>query len=247
MTTTGLPERQKRVRTSRRLDAGSRGTMSLAMRDGSKTTSLRERQKRLRASQMLDAASTLFVGQGYDATGIEDIAQLADVAPATVYNYFDTKPNLLMALALRHVRAAMPERRAFLKSLPPDPFDGIRAFERLLAEQALRHLSKECWRVILSAPYVDPGGRASRTGARLNNLIKRHYVRMVRTYQERGRIDAAVDPSALSDLIVGITTVDFSRFVSGSGETIEDLLAMGLPHIRLILKGLVPAPAAAAE
>jgi hypothetical protein len=37
-----------------------------------------------------------------------------------------------------------------------------------------------------------------------------------------------------------VTTMDFGRFVSGSGETIEDLLAMGLPHISLILTGLVP-------
>jgi len=66
---------------------------------------------------------------------------------------------------------------------------------------------------------------------------------MVRTYQERGRIAPSVDPAALSDLIVGITTSDFGRFVSGSGETIEDLLAMGLPHIRLILAGLIPVDA----
>lgn len=217
------------------------------MAHGVKSIGLRERQKRLRTSQMLDAASVLFAGRGYEATGIEDIALRAEVAPATVYNYFDTKPNLLMALALRHVHVAMPERRAFLKALPEDPFDGIRAFERLLAEQALRHLSKECWRVILSAAFVDPGGRASRTGGRLNSLIKRQYVRMVRTYQERGRIHAFVDPVALSDLIVGITTMDFGRFVSGSGEAIEDLLAMGLPHIRLILTGLVPAATAARE
>ena len=215
----------------------------MTMAPGVKSTGLRERQKKLRTSQMLDAASVLFAGQGYDATGIEEIARRADVAPATVYNYFDTKPNLLMALALRHVHTVMPERRAFLRDLPNDPFDGIRAFERLLAEQALRHLSKECWRVILSAAFVDPGGRASRTGARLNSLIKRHYVRLVRAYQDRGRIHASVDPIALSDLIVGVTTMDFGRFVSGSGETIEDLLAMGLPHIRLILTGLVaPTP-----
>jgi AcrR family transcriptional regulator len=206
---------------------------------------LRARQKRLRANQMLDAASALFAGQGYDATGIEEIAQRADVAPATVYNYFETKPNLLMALALRHVHGAMPERRAFLKTLPEDPFDGIRAFERLLAEQALRHLSKECWRIILSSAFVDPGGRASRTGARLNNLIKRHYVSMIKLYQERGRIASSVDPVALSDLIVGITTSDFGRFVSGSGKTLEDLLAMGIPHVRLILTGLAPDPSRA--
>jgi AcrR family transcriptional regulator len=205
-----------------------------------KAGSLRERQKKLRATQVLDAASLLFARDGYDATGIEDIARHADVAPATVYNYFATKPNVLMSLALRHVHAVLPERRAFLQNLPGDHFDGIRAFERLLAEQALRHLSRDCWRVILSAQFLDPGGRASRTGARLNNLIKLQYIRMLRTYQSRGRLHDFVDPIALSELIVGITTTDFARYVSTSQGTIEDLLAMGLPHIQLILAGLGP-------
>lgn len=206
-----------------------------------RTGSLRERQKKRRAAQVLDAAAILFARDGYEATGIEDIARQADVAPATVYNYFATKPNLLMSLALRHVHAALPERRAFLQNLPHDHFDGIRSFERLLAEQALRHLSRECWRVILSAQFLDPGGRASRTGARLNNLIRLQYIRMLRTYQARGRLHAFVDPVALAELIVGITTADFARYVSGSGADIEDLLAAGLPHIQLILAGLGPA------
>ena len=89
----------------------------------------------------------------------------------------------------------------------------------------------------MSAQFLEPGGRASRTGARLNKLIKRHYVQMLRTYQERGRLRPDVDPVALSDLIVGITTMDFGRFISGSGGTIEDLLKMGVPHLRLILTG----------
>ncbi len=219
----------------------------VALRRPAKPGGLRERQKKLRATQVLDAASALFAHQGYEATGIEEIAERAAVAPATIYNYFTTKPNLLMALALRHVHAAMPERRNFFRNLPDDVFDGILAFERLLAEQALRHLSRECWRVILSAQFTDPGGRAARAGARLNNVIKRQYVGMLRFYQARGKLDEAVDPVALSDLIVGITTNDFGRFVAGSGGTIEDLLAMGLPHIRLILTGLVPVAVAPAH
>ena len=205
---------------------------------------LRQKHKRRRTAQVLDAAEALFAEQGYEATRIEEIAESASVAPATVYNYFATKPNLLMELALRHVHAALPERRAFLQNLPEEPTKGIEAFERLLAEQALRYLSRECWRVIMSAQFLEPGGRASRTGARLNKLIKRHYVQMLRTYQERGRLRPDVDPVALSDLIVGITTMDFGRFISGSGGTIEDLLKMGVPHLRLILTGLLVDPPA---
>lgn len=200
---------------------------------------LREKHKRRRLKQVLDAADRLFTKHGYEATRIETIADSASVAPATVYNYFSTKPNLLMELALRHVAAALPERRAYLRDPPEDIFAGVLGFERLLAEQAMRHLSRESWRVILSAQYVEPGGKASRTGARLNNLIKRHYIRMLRTYQVRGVLRDDVDLMALSNLIVGITTWDFSRFVGAQTGGIEDLLAAGVPHIKLILHGLL--------
>lgn len=203
---------------------------------------LRKKHRRRRVEQVLDAAEALFNRDGYDATRIEAIAQSASVAPATIYNYFDTKPNIVMALALRHVRAALPERRAFLRNLPADPLLAVLAFERLLAEQAVRHLSRECWRVILASQHLEPQGRASRTGARLNELIRRQYVRMIRTYQERGAIRADIDPAALSSLIVGVTTADFSRFVASSSDTVEDLLRKGEPHLRLILEGLVQSP-----
>jgi AcrR family transcriptional regulator len=200
---------------------------------------LRQKHRQRRATQVLDAAEALFAKRGYEATLIEEIAESASVAPATIYNYFATKPNLLMELALRHVHAALPERRAFLQNLPDEPAEGIKAFERLLAEQALRHLSRECWRIIMSAQFLEPRSRASRTGARLNNLIKRHYIQMFRTYQARGRLDRQIEPAALSELIVSITTMTFGRFIAGTGGAIEDLLRMGVPHIDLILTGLL--------
>ena len=205
---------------------------------------LRAKHRRLRAEQVLDAAERLFGQKGYEATRVETIAESASVSPATVYNYFATKPNLLMQLALRHVHVALPERRTFIRNLPDDPLAGILAFERLLAEQAMRHLSRECWRVIMSAQYIEPEGRASRTGARLNNLIKRHYIVLIRSYQLRGRLQADVDAVLLSELIVGITTLNFSRFVSQSGGTVEDLLNQGVPLIRFILSGILIEPGA---
>jgi AcrR family transcriptional regulator len=193
----------------------------------------------LRVTKVLDAAQKLFATRGYEATLVAEIAESASVAPATIYNYFATKPNLLMELALRHVRAALPERRAFLQSLPDDPLEGIEAFERLLAEQALRHLSRECWRTMMAAQILEPRGRAARTGARLNDLIKRQYVQIIRTYQARGRLVADVDANTLSDLVVGVATMNFARFVYAPSGTIEDLLRTGLPHIALILRGLL--------
>lgn len=188
---------------------------------------------------MLDAAHSLFVEGGYEATRIEAIAERALVSPATVYNYFATKPNLLMQLALRHVQAALPERRNLIRDLPDDPIQGIMSFEKLLADQAMRHLSRECWRVIMSAQFMEPNGPASRTGARLNTLIRRQYVRLFRTYQQRGRISPDADPMLLAELIVDITTAHFASFVANDNATVASMLDRGMRNIRFIISGLL--------
>ena len=136
------------------------------------------------------------------------------------------------------MHAALPERRALIENLPEDPIKGINAFEKLLAEQALRHLSRECWRIILSAQFLEPGGRAHRTGIRLNLLIKRQYVGLLRTYQIRGRLQPWIDVASLSELIVGITTWNFAKCVSSSSMTIPQLLAIGVTQTHLIMSGL---------
>lgn len=210
-------------------------------------TTLRQSGKQRRIEQVLDAAQQLFFEQGYNATKIEEIAKRASVVPGTVYNYFSTKPNILMQLALRHVQAALPERRRFMTRLPSDPIDGIFAFECLLADQALRHLSRESWRALMAAQYLEPEGPVHRTGLRLNLLIKRQYVTLLSTYQKRGRIHGWVDVTELADLIVGITTWNFSRRVASSTMSQAELLHAGWPQLRLIMEGLLVRVGAAAE
>lgn len=201
--------------------------------------SLWTRNRRERTERVLNAAEALFLSKGYEQTRMEEIAQSASVAATTVYNYFTTKPNLLANLALRHVREALPERRAYIAALPDDPVEGIIGFERLIAGQVLRHLTRECWRVILSSEYLEPDGNAAKTAARLNRLVLRHYIQLLRSYRDRGRLDRHVDCTALAKLIVGITTSEFGRFVAGNGGDENDLLALGVPHIRLIMHGWV--------
>ena len=78
---------------------------------------------------------------------------------------------------------------------------------------------------------------------RYNQLIKRHYIRLIRTYQQRGRLDPQVDALVLSELIVGITTFIFGNFVSSSAGTVEEMLSKGAEHIEFILRSLIRVPA----
>jgi AcrR family transcriptional regulator len=60
--------------------------------------SRRERLKQEREQRILDAAAVVFARNGYHRTTIRDIAQRADVADGTIYNYFDSKFDLLLAI-----------------------------------------------------------------------------------------------------------------------------------------------------
>jgi AcrR family transcriptional regulator len=203
---------------------------------------LRALHRQTRFNQVLNVAAELFASRGYEATRIEEIAESAQVAPGTVYNYFATKPNILMALAVRHVRAAYPKRRELVRNPPSDPIAAIHAFEKLLTIQALQTLDRECWRVILSSPYREPGSPAHRMSGRFQRMIKRHYVQMLSGFQKRGKIKKDIDIEVLADFITAIGTYHFGRLVSSDTMTIEDLQKTVEEQLSLVFTGIIAKP-----
>lgn len=200
---------------------------------------LRARHRKHRAGRILDAAAQLFREVGYEKTSIEAVAEAAAVAPATVYNYFSSKQNLLMELALRHVRLALPDRQLFINSPPDDVLAGITGFERLLAAQAMRHLTPECYRVIFAANLLDPDGRAARAGAKMGRMLRLHYARMFRIYRDRGVLPETVSIALLARQVVEVTSWNFARHVCAPGGRPDTnrMLRDGDDYVRVLLAG----------
>jgi AcrR family transcriptional regulator len=59
------------------------------------TTGLRELKKARTRQLIADTAARLFAERGYEHVAISDVAREAEVADATVYNYFPTKEQLV--------------------------------------------------------------------------------------------------------------------------------------------------------
>ena len=64
----------------------------------------RRQRRRLEIElRLLDASKSLFIAKGYDETTVAEIAETADVAYGTFFNYFPAKSDLLAAMGEREV------------------------------------------------------------------------------------------------------------------------------------------------
>ena len=78
-----------------------------------KTAARRERRIAARREQILDAAARVFAEKGFARATTKEIADAADVSEGTIYNYFDSKHDLLISLPQR---ISWPMVSSFVKS-----------------------------------------------------------------------------------------------------------------------------------
>lgn len=65
--------------------------------------SLRERKKVQTRRRLLTEATKLFTERGFDQVSVAEIAEAADVSKMTVFNYFDSKEDLVFAPMEEHI------------------------------------------------------------------------------------------------------------------------------------------------
>jgi AcrR family transcriptional regulator len=104
----------------------------------------RERKKEATREALIAAAVHLFTTKGYDATTVEDIAEVVDVSSRTFHRYFASKEDVLFADAderLRRFDAALAERPD-----DEDVLESLRIAAGVMAEMLLDRVELEAAR-----------------------------------------------------------------------------------------------------
>jgi len=80
----------------------------------------------VRVDELMAAAETLFLAQGVEATTISELVEHAQVAKGTFYHYFESKSDMLAALAQRNTSSFLDRPRSSRWTHAP-PTTGSRA------------------------------------------------------------------------------------------------------------------------
>ena len=206
-------------------------------------TGLRQRQKADRDRRILEAAASLFREVGYEAAKIEAIAMLAEVSIGTIYNYYQNKGDLLVAIVAMEVNEVLAAGEA-LVSRPPA--DAARAVDRLFAiylEHSQVYLSKAMWRHAMAISTQQPESRFGRAYSELDRRLADQIRRLIQGLQAMGAVRRDVDSKALGELMFNNMNNMFINFVKAEETPVRLLLAAIRRQNRPVFEVLNTAPA----
>jgi TetR/AcrR family transcriptional repressor of bet genes len=166
-----------------------------------------------RREQIVQAAARVLGTNGYAGTSLKDIAVAADVTPALIYHYFDSKEDLLLA-TMASVQATLHRAVDAAGEGVSDPFDRIAATVDEAAAQFAAHpeffrLIADMWGLGLSQPSIRQRARQMlETGiGRQAEQVRAYYAELgggappVPAEDLAAAIVAAVDGIALSAMV----------------------------------------------
>ncbi|TFG66880.1 MAG: TetR/AcrR family transcriptional regulator [Gemmatimonadales bacterium] len=155
--------------------------------------------------RILEVAARLFAEQGYHATGVAGILRDGGVKSGSLYHFFSSKEDLLVAVMQRHLELLQPRilARAVTESQTSDPLDHV--FSLL----SIYRRSLVVSGTSLGCPVGSLALEVGSTIPRVRTLIEQYFdawVAQVRTWLDEAgsRLPSALDRDALAHLVLAV-------------------------------------------
>jgi AcrR family transcriptional regulator len=206
-------------------------SMNLATQSTEPNEGRRARRRRELHQSILDTAAELFARDGYDPTTVEKIAAAADVAPATFFNHFRSKEDVLREIG-QDVFARF--RRLVDEQLARE----VSSLERLhgfaARSAALVRRAPEMTRRVLTA--VLRTARPGEAGAELASM-QAGFARLL----ERGRdIPDDLDVDLAAEILVSVVIGAMTHWINDPAYPLEERMRSTLALLGDRLIGTSP-------
>lgn len=166
--------------------------------------------------KILNAAIELFSAQGYEATRTSEIAKKAKVAEGTIFRYYKTKKDLL--LAIPDCLANSPLHQTLLQELN-DIFDGknqtLEGFLKSLVLNRQKFASENIaiLKILLQEVPFHPELREKLSNTLFFPLMNR-FVHVIDQFKARGQIVDKPSPTIVSMIVTTVLGYFFTRYIA---------------------------------
>jgi AcrR family transcriptional regulator len=196
---------------------------------------IREQLIEARRAQILDAAATVFAEKGFHRATTKEIARVAGVSEGTIYNYFDSKDDLLIGIMARLAELGTLDDE-LMEALKGD----VREFFVVMFRHRIGHVrqGQQMLQAILPEVIVNPELRERyhrQFVLRIAMLVEQY----IQARVEMGHIrpvDASLTTRVVQAIIIGLLILDIvgDETLRSGWDGVPELLAT------IIFDGLSP-------
>ena len=198
---------------------------------------LRERKRRDTRKAILDSAEILFPLRGYRNTTMEAIAERAEIAVGTIYNYFHSKAEVMVELNSRETERVISELRTL-------DIEGC-SVEDMLWEIISRILAvfdrypRELMRELFSATIENSHSTLTNGLVRQDEKFLGYLAGILEELKSKGRLKMETDPGSVAFGIYSLVFGGMMRYSMDDDFTLEDAMTLIAGMIGQFCRGIV--------
>ncbi len=185
--------------------------------------SLRQINKANRQKQVVANAARFFSSIGYDLTSIDMVAKRSNMSPATIYNNFENKIGLLLAVLIEEGEEVQRIGEQLIAERKQADVNIIYRLIELYVDHPMEFMNKSCWRQALAASTASSNKKFTREYQNVDKRLKHQLIDLMHALQKEHTFVAQVDPASLGAIIWNNVDQMFTDFISNEGMSLNEL------------------------
>jgi TetR/AcrR family transcriptional repressor of nem operon len=183
--------------------------------------------------RLLAAGLELFLRQGFNATGIQQITDYAHVPKGSFYNHFASKELFGAAIVDRYSDYSARAWKQMMRGAPPEPMAAIRhVFDAMLEHHENARCPSGCLIGNFAAEVAVASESCRERLLAAQFAWRERLATLIRAGQDAGEIRTDIDPVALSGLSWSVWEGGLLRMkVEGSVTPLRESIGMVFDHV----------------
>lgn len=176
-------------------------------------TALRERQKAARRLRIAKAAASLIREVGYERATMEAIAERASVSKGTVYNYYENKGDVLLAIITMEAKETYEIGRSVIEDEAKSPCLALLELIQIYIDEPMKIMGKEGWRHAISMAILQPTSTFGSQHADVDRRLGLQMTELIQKMKSRGFFERVTNPTTLGQVLFNNVNMMFTLFV----------------------------------